>query len=289
MPILRAESVHKTYRLGRVAVPVLRGVNLSVEPGEWVAILGASGSGKSTLLHILGGLDRPDRPRGRAGRCPACRYPLGNLQAETCPECGGDVASVRAGGGSVFFNETSLASMSDRQLDQYRNTAVGFVFQFYHLLPELTVTDNVLLGSMIRHGLRGYAGNRAASRDRARSLLTSFGLGHRLEHRPAQLSGGERQRVAIARALINDPPVLLADEPTGNLDRKTGRSILDALIKHRTESARTLVIVTHDLEVAQRADRIVNIEDGKVIPLEASSPNASVHFQDTSGAEQSPV
>lgn len=231
MPILEAQSVYKTYRLGRVEVPVLRGASITVEQGEWVAVLGASGSGKSTLLHILGGLDRPDRKDSIAG--------------------------------SVIFRGVRLDQLSSPELDRYRSTDVGFVFQFYHLLPELTVLQNVLIAAMTRHGL-AYWGQRRTIRQRATDLLTSFGLGHRLRHRPAELSGGERQRVAIARALINDPPVLLADEPTGNLDRKTGNAILDSIAEHRTQTGRTLIVVTHDQEVARRADRIVRLEDGKV-------------------------
>jgi lipoprotein-releasing system ATP-binding protein len=272
MPILSAQSVFKTYRLGRVDVPVLRGVNLDIQRAEWVAILGASGSGKSTLLHILGGLDRPDRAgRFRAqAQCPLCGYAAAVLRNDTCPACKADIA------GRVQFEGGSLADMSDRELDRYRNTQVGFVFQFYHLLPELTVLDNVLIGSMIRHGLRGYIAARADARDHARRLLHSFGLGHRLDHRPAQLSGGERQRVAIARALINDPPLLLADEPTGNLDRKTGRAILDTMIANRAESGRTMVIVTHDVEVAQRADRIVHLEDGRIVSTPDLPPGVAL-------------
>ncbi len=235
-PILAARSVHKTYRLGRVDVPVLRGATLEVEPGEWVAILGASGSGKSTLLHLLGGLDRPDRK-------PA----------------GGE------GDNSILFEGRPLNAMSAADLDRYRNTAVGFVFQFYHLLPELSVVENVLVGAMIRHGRWGYLRHGRGVQAEAASLLEAFGLGHRLRHRPAELSGGERQRVAIARALINRPAVLLADEPTGNLDRKTGDAILDSLAAHRQATGRTMVLVTHDPEVAARADRVVHLQDGQVV------------------------
>lgn len=235
-PILAAKSVYKTYRLGRVDVPVLRGATLAVEPGEWVAILGASGSGKSTLLHLLGGLDRPDRrPAGGEGE------------------------------NTILFEGRPLNSMSAADLDRYRNTSVGFVFQFYHLLPELSVVENVLVGAMIRHGRWGYLRHGRSAQAEAASLLEAFGLGHRLRHRPAELSGGERQRVAIARALINRPAVLLADEPTGNLDRKTGDAILDALAAHRQATGRTMVLVTHDPEVAARADRVVHLRDGQVV------------------------
>lgn len=230
-PILDAKDVRKTYSLGRVDVPVLRGVGLTVKEGEWVAILGASGSGKSTLLHILGGLDRPDA-------------------AEPRP--------------SVRFRGDELSTMSEADLNRYRNESVGFVFQFYHLLPELNILENVLLPAMARHGRLRFLSQRGTATERAESLLASFGLGHRLRHRPAELSGGERQRTAIARALINGPPVLLADEPTGNLDRKTGEAILDAVAAFRTEHGQTLVMVTHDQEVAARADRIVHLVDGRM-------------------------
>jgi lipoprotein-releasing system ATP-binding protein len=234
LPILEAQSVYKTYRLGRVDVPVLRGASMRVEKGEWVSVLGASGSGKSTLLHLLGGLDRPDRKGAN-------------------------------GSGGVVFKGDRLDQLSSSDLDRYRSTDVGFVFQFYHLLPELTVLENVLIAAMTRHGLGAYWRARRALKKQASGLLESFGLGHRLRHRPTELSGGERQRVAIARALMNDPAVLLADEPTGNLDRKTGNAILDSIAAHRAESGRTLVVVTHDQEVARRADRIVRLEDGKVV------------------------
>ncbi|MCA3004799.1 MAG: ABC transporter ATP-binding protein [Planctomycetaceae bacterium] len=227
MALLNATNVHKTYRLGKVDVPVLRGVSVTVEPGEFVAILGSSGSGKSTLLHILGGLDRPD-----------------------------------AGKGEVVFDGTPLSAMGMGGLDRYRSERVGFVFQFYHLLPELTVMENVTVAAMIRQGRLRYKA--AEVTERAKALLESFGLGHRLGHRPAELSGGERQRTAIARALINRPAVLLADEPTGNLDRVTGGTILDALAGHRASEKLATVMVTHDQEVAARADRVVRLVDGRL-------------------------
>jgi lipoprotein-releasing system ATP-binding protein len=229
MIVLSASQLKKTYRLGRVDVPVLRGVGLEVEPGEFVAVVGASGSGKSTLLHLLGGLDRPD-----------------------------------PGSGPVAFNGRPLASLSRRELDAYRATHVGFVFQFYHLLPELSVIENVMIAGMVRHGRMGYMRHASAVRAEALRLLEGFGLSPRLSHRPAELSGGERQRVAIARALVNQPDVLLADEPTGNLDRVTGNKILDALGDVRRSRRQTVVMVTHDAEVAARADRQVRLVDGRV-------------------------
>ena len=234
-PLLRVTDLHKTYRLGRVDVPVLHGVDLALGTGEWVAILGASGSGKSTLLHLIGGLDRPDKPRNGTPRT------------------------------AIRFKGRDVVGFSQPALNRYRCRDVGFVFQFYHLLPELSVLDNVLLGTMIRHGRFGYTAKRTDLRERAKHLLEAFGLGHRLRHRPAELSGGERQRVAIARALMNDPSLLLADEPTGNLDRKTGAAILDALAEIRAARGQTMLMVTHDPEIAARADRIVHLVDGRVV------------------------
>lgn len=231
--MLHAENIHKTYRMGRVRVPVLRGASIDVGEGECVAILGASGSGKSTLLHILGGLDRPDRETTDAPR--------------------------------LTFGEQDVTTLSQTELNRYRTRTVGFVFQFYHLLPELNVRENVLIPAMVRHGKLGYAKQKQALRGRAEALLGQFGLGERLNHRPAELSGGERQRVAIARALINEPPLLLADEPTGNLDETTGGTILDAMMAFKRDTGQTMVIVTHDRHTAERADRIVHLRDGVVV------------------------
>jgi ABC-type lipoprotein export system ATPase subunit len=233
MPLIEADSVHKTYRLGRVDVPVLRGASVSVEEGECVAVLGASGSGKSTLLHVLGGIDRADS-----------HHP--------------DSSDVR-------FDARSLRAMSQRELNHYRSASVGFVFQFYHLLPELNVLQNVLIAAMVRWGRLAYLTRRHALTRRAESILDRFGLSHRLRHRPVELSGGERQRVAIARALVNEPRLLLADEPTGNLDQNTGRSLLDALMDVRRDRRLTMILVTHDPATAVRADRTVQLRDGLVV------------------------
>ncbi|MCX5651050.1 MAG: ABC transporter ATP-binding protein [Planctomycetota bacterium] len=228
-PLLDAHGVKKTYRLGQTSVPVLHDASLSVAQGEWVAIVGSSGSGKSTLLHLLGGLDRADKDSG-----------------------------------PISYDGEDLRGFSPARENLYRNRDVGFVFQFYHLLPELTVLENAMLPSLV--GLSRLAwltGRRAELRDRAAELLGTCGLGHRLKHRPAELSGGERQRVAIARALINKPRVLLADEPTGNLDVRTGGGILDLLAERQAEGL-TMVMVTHDQSVAARAHRQVKIVDGRV-------------------------
>jgi len=229
-PIVEARSVSRTYRLGRVNVPVLRDLTLSVQAGEWLAILGASGSGKSTLLHLLGGLDRPDR----------------------------DKANRDAG---VYFHGKPLAKKSRRELDRHRARDFGFVFQFYHLLPELTALQNVTVAAMVRYGI-GYPGKSRQVREQAVDLLECFGLASRMGHRPAELSGGERQRVAIARALVNNPKVLLADEPTGNLDRATGQGILDTISDLHRDRKQTIVMVTHDPHVAERADRALRLVDG---------------------------
>ncbi|HZW07154.1 MAG TPA: ABC transporter ATP-binding protein [Phycisphaerales bacterium] len=229
MSYLTASNVHKTYRLRGHDIPVLRGASVSVAKGQFVAIVGATGSGKSTLLHLLGGLDRPDRRDG----------------------------------GEITFDGARLGGMRGRSLDRYRAEAVGFVFQFYHLLPELTVLENVAIAAMVKKGRLGYS--KAQTHARAEKILAEVGLSHRLSHRSGELSGGERQRVALARALINEPPLLLADEPTGNLDAKTGGGIMDQLLAHRAATKQTMVIVTHSAEVAARADRVVRLVDGRVV------------------------
>ena len=194
--------------------------------GRMLVVSGPSGSGKSTLLHLLGGLDRPDA-------------------------------------GSVRFRGESINRYSPRRLDRYRNEHVGFVFQFYHLLPELNVLESTVIPAMVGVGRLEWIRRRGEVRERARALLDRFGLSHRVRHRPAELSGGERQRVAIARALMHRPDVLMADEPTGNLDAKTGEAILGTLAEqHR--AGLTIVMVTHDQWIAARADRIVHLADGRV-------------------------
>ncbi|MHC4421296.1 MAG: ABC transporter ATP-binding protein [Planctomycetota bacterium] len=226
--LMSADDLHKTYRLGRVDVPVLKGTTLDVGDGEWLAILGASGTGKSTLLHLLGDLDQPDTERG-----------------------------------VVSFEGRPLSALSRHDRNHYRNRSIGFVFQFYHLLPELNVLENTLLPALVGLHRWTYYGRIGALREKATALLESFGLGHRLRHRPRELSGGERQRVAIARALMNEPRVLLADEPTGNLDETTGAEILD-LIAQQHQAGLTIVMVTHDSAIAGRADRVVRLHDGRI-------------------------
>lgn len=223
--ILEGLNLKKTYQLGRASVPVLNDASLKIHKGEWVTILGSSGSGKSTVLHLLGGLDRPDA----------------------------------VDGGTVLFHGESIWEQSNKRINQYRNKDIGFVFQFYHLLPELSVLENAILPGMI-----GGLGNATKeTKERGVQLLEQFGLGHRLTHRPRELSGGERQRVAIARALINKPSVLLADEPTGNLDEETGNEILDVLRSLHSEGL-TIVLVTHNLEIARRGDSVVHLRNGQI-------------------------
>ena len=231
--VLQATGLHRTYRMGRVEVPVLRGVDLQVQEGEWLCVLRSSGSGKSTLLHQLGDLDRPDR-------------------------------------GDIAWRGRSLAEMRRRERETYRNRAIGFVFQSYHLMPELNVLENVMVASMVGHDPFAWRSMRAEASARAEELLDAFGLGHRFEHRPAELSGGERQRVAMARALVNGPDVVLADEPTGNLDTKTGDGILDVLAE-RHRLGLSMVMVTHDPTIAARADRVVKMVDGVVVEETAST------------------
>ena len=224
--ILKAEGLHKSYRMGATEVKVLKGVNLAVRKGEFVAIVGASGSGKSTLLHILGALDKPDK-------------------------------------GIVKFERRDLSRFAADELNRFRNKMVGFVFQFYHLLDELSVLENIFLPVMAGKSIVGWFACRRWAKSRAKELLGQLGLAERARHKPYQLSGGERQRVAIGRALMNEPRLLLADEPTGNLDSVTGDGILDTLEK-LNRAGQTIVMVTHDERIAQRAERIVTLVDGKI-------------------------
>jgi lipoprotein-releasing system ATP-binding protein len=220
-------GVHKSYWLGRNTLQVLRGVSFRIEPGEFVAIVGASGSGKSTLLHLLGLLDRPDQGQVR----------LGGVDVET---------------------------LSSGQRNRVRCRDVGFVFQFYHLLPELNVLENVLLPAKVDASTIAWMSRRAEKRKQAEELLEHVGLKERLTHRPKELSGGERQRVAIARALMNRPTFLLADEPTGNLDSQTGKQIMAVVRDVSRQVKQTVVMVTHDTELASAADRVLHLRDGKL-------------------------
>ena len=224
---LAALGISKSYRRGKNVVPVLHGVDLEVDRGEMVAVVGSSGSGKSTLLHCLGLLDTPD------------------------------VGEVRLLG-------KRIDNGPDRRRDSLRNGTFGFIFQFYHLLPELSALENVMLPHMIRHGVVSYFHQRRTIRAEATALLERVGLGHRLDHKPTELSGGEMQRTAIARALVTNPAVLLADEPTGNLDATTGQSILELLRDLNRERGLTMMMVTHDLAIAGQADRVVRLAAGRI-------------------------
>jgi lipoprotein-releasing system ATP-binding protein len=225
---ISARKLQKSYSLGRTTLRVLRGLDLDIAEGEFVCILGASGSGKSTLLHLMGLLDRADS-------------------------------------GTILLNGADAEELSQGRRNEIRCKDVGFVFQFYHLLPELNVLENVLLPAKIYSSALGWFSRRAQARDRAKELLKRLGLGDRLKHRPKELSGGERQRVAIARALMNQPKYLLADEPTGNLDSKTGKRIMKVLRRVSREIDQTVVMVTHDADLAGQADRVVRLVDGKLI------------------------
>lgn len=219
---IEAKGLSKSYRSGAQRLDVLKALDLSVKENEFLGVQGPSGAGKSTLLHILGGLDTPDK-------------------------------------GNVFFGKDDIYRLGENERAAFRNRKVGFVFQFYHLLPELTALDNVMLPACFKSWWQ-----RKSARDYARQLLARLGLEGRMQHKPGQLSGGEQQRAAIARALINRPEVLLCDEPTGNLDSENGLIILNLLQElHRQEKV-TIVLVTHDKEIVQSAERIVHLKDGVI-------------------------
>ena len=233
-PLLSVHGIHKSYRSGGGRLDVLRGVDFTIDVGDFVAVVGQSGSGKSTLLHLMGLLDVPDA-------------------------------------GEVRLSGSRIDHLPATRRDRIRNTAIGMVFQAYHLLPELTALENVLAPLMVRHGVIEWLQTSSAARDTARGLLDRFGLGQRLRHKPRQLSGGEMQRVAIARALVTRPQVLLADEPTGNLDEATGAGILDAICELNRRDGLSIVLVTHDASIAHRANRIVRLAAGRVEQLEPSA------------------
>ncbi len=227
MSHIAAVGLAKSYWKGRNEVPVLRGAELELEHGELMAVMGASGSGKSTLLHILGLLDAPDA-------------------------------------GTVLVDGLRIDNQPERSRDAMRNQVFGFIFQFYHLLPELTALENAMMPGLIGHGFWSYWKERRRIRREAADLLERVGLGHRLDHLPAELSGGEMQRAAIARALAGRPSILLADEPTGNLDAGSGQGVLDLLRDLNRERGLTMMIVTHDQQIAQQTDRIVRLSEGRI-------------------------
>jgi ABC-type lipoprotein export system ATPase subunit len=221
-PLITVRSLTKSYAMVRRTLQVLRGVDLEVARGEFLALRGASGAGKSTLLHLMGGLDLPDS-------------------------------------GDILFSGQNLATFSEHALTVFRNRRVGFVFQSYHLLPELDALENVCLPARIA---RTPAAQAAV---RGRELLGRVGLSDRMDHQPSELSGGEQQRVAIARALVNGPELLLADEPTGNLDSKSGGEIVELLKNLCAERQMTLIIATHDARVAAQAQRVIELIDGRIV------------------------
>ena len=225
--ILQATGVKKSFKMGESAVLVLKHVDLAVKRGEFLAIEGRSGSGKSTLMHLLGALDVADA-------------------------------------GDIFYEGRNFSLMSEAERSHLRNTQFGFVFQFYHLLPELNVLENTLLAPMIENSWLAFRSKKSELKARAAAVLEQMGLGHRTRHKPNQLSGGERQRAAIARGLMNEPRVLFADEPTGNLDAETGRQIMDVLEKLHQEKGQTILMVTHDRTLAREADRVLLLRDGRL-------------------------
>lgn len=219
--LLTARGIHKTYLLGKRTLEVLRGVDLELPRGDFLALRGASGAGKSTLLHLLGGLDTPNN-------------------------------------GEVWLTGRNLAKLSPGELAKVRNREIGFIFQAYYLLPELDALENVCLPARMARQ------SPEKTEARGRELLERVGLKDRVEHKPYELSGGEQQRVAIARALINQPDLILADEPTGNLDSHTGEEIIELLVSLRAEKQTTLVMATHDAKVAARAPRVIELVDGQI-------------------------
>jgi len=227
--ILEAINLHKVFRTGPIDLQVLKGVDLALGQGEFLAVVGASGTGKSTLLHILGLLDWPTS-------------------------------------GDVLYGKRRLHGLSRAEQNRMRNKIFGFVFQFYHLLPEFNALENVLMPLMVAHSARKWLKEKRHLKETGLRLLERVGLGERAKHRPGRLSGGECQRLAIARALMNEPEILLCDEPTGNLDAKTGMSIAELLLEINSRG-QSIIMVTHNMELAEAAQRIVRLRDGKIYPL----------------------
>jgi ABC-type lipoprotein export system ATPase subunit len=220
---LETKNIHKVYANGKKELPILKGIDLNIEKAKFVAIVGPSGAGKSTLLHILGGLDNPTQ-------------------------------------GKVLFAQQDIYSLSDREISKVRNERIGFVFQFYHLLPEFTVLENIMMPGLIKSS--GHKITKSQVEEDAAKLLKEVGLMERADHFPSQLSGGEKQRVAIARGLINNPGLLLCDEPTGNLDSETGEGIISLIKRINAQNQMTIILVTHNIELTKTADRVYHLRDG---------------------------
>lgn len=220
-PLIQIKDLHKSFQLCDQQIDVLRGVNLTVDNGEMLAVVGASGAGKSTLLHIMGTLDRPTK-------------------------------------GSILYGGEDFQHLSEAALAEFRNGRIGFVFQFHHLLPEFTALENTYLPALIQKQPK------AQAIDDAQRILSEVGLSHRYHHKPGQLSGGEQQRVAVARALIRKPELVLADEPTGNLDTHTGESLFELLKSLNQKHSIAFVIVTHNEKLSAQSDRIIHLEDGRI-------------------------
>lgn len=221
--LIQVENLHKVYHDGERELEVLRGIDATFAPGEVTAIVGSSGSGKSTFLNLIGALDRPSE-------------------------------------GRILFQGKDLANLGGSILNRIRRRNIGFIFQFHHLLPELTALENVMLPAQVDRQ------SREAAEKRARDLLGKAGLAERTRHIPSKLSGGEQQRVALARALMNDPELVLADEPTGNLDAEMGKQVIDLLWAMTRERGKTLLIVTHEPEIAALADRTLRLKEGRLLP-----------------------
>ncbi len=218
--MIRTENLRKVYQQGETKIPAVDGVSLQIEQGEFIAIVGKSGSGKSTLLHLLGGLDTPTE-------------------------------------GSVFYDDVNLSQLKDTPSARFRRVHIGFVFQEYHLIPELTVRENIIYPALLA--------KKKVDEDYLGQLISTLELDDRVTHLPSQLSGGQQQRTAVARAFINQPEVVLCDEPTGNLDSHSGKAVMEMIASLRRQFHQTVVVVTHDMEFAQTADRILTIRDGKIV------------------------
>jgi len=226
--VIELKDIHKTYSNGPQRVEVIKGISFSVKRSEVIVIMGPSGVGKSTLLHMMGALDLPTS-------------------------------------GDIYINNENILKLKNDQLARFRNSNIGFVFQFHHLLPEFTALENVLIPAMM------YGELSREKEDYAHQILDQVGLSHRLEHKPRELSGGEQQRVAVARALVNKPQVILADEPTGNLDKQNGEALYNLLLELNRKMGQTLVIVTHNEQMTEQANRIIEMDDGQLARTKTAS------------------